>query len=172
MNLPPFYPPPSDVAKDDDSLEALLGDSVEDTTTRREAAIHHRKSQRHLSLAIHALLILVATTFFALWIRSLPPKTCPLDPLLTYSPVNEAVEYVNVHFNGSVQSTSIFRGDPSPEIDAAWRRVSTDVKATRLTRSQFLLSGGNDSTSAIKFRPEDGGGYMSQIDGYHHVHCL
>ena len=46
------------------------------------------------------------------------------------------------------------------------------VPATRLTREQFLMVGGNDSPAVIKYRPEDGGGYMSQIDGYHHVHCL
>ena len=34
------------------------------------------------------------------------------------------------------------------------------------------MVGGNDSTAVIKYQPQDGGGYMSQIDGYHHIHCL
>ncbi|KAF9220030.1 hypothetical protein BS17DRAFT_358952 [Gyrodon lividus] len=179
----------------DGSLEALLEDSRENADVAEEPGTHapfcgvHRKR----SIVIHALLLMLAATFFVLWITSTLITSCPLDPLLIYSPVNEAVEYVEIHFNGSLQSSSIFRGDASPEIDAAWKRISVDSesslcgtclspdsdralrsadKATRLSRSQFLMVGGNDTTSVTKFRPEDGGGYMSQIDVYHQIHCL
>lgn len=48
---------------------------------------------------------------------------------LTYdieAPVNEAVRYVEKQFDGAVNSTCVYRGDPSPEVDAAWKRISTD----------------------------------------------
>jgi hypothetical protein len=95
--------------------------------------------------------------------------------------VNEAVQYVEEQFDGHLTSTSVFRGYPSPAIDAAWTRVGShvtfmpsrgrrvlnpsSVKATRLTCEQFLMVGGNDSTAVIKYQLQDGGGYMSQIDG-------
>lgn len=40
------------------------------------------------------------------------------------APVNKAVQYIEKQFDGNLNSTSVFRGDPSPAIDATWKRVS------------------------------------------------
>ncbi|OJA14475.1 hypothetical protein AZE42_05296 [Rhizopogon vesiculosus] len=44
-----------------------------------------------------------------------------------YSPANEAIEYIGiVRFDLGLTSTSIYRGPPSPEINAAWDRIAGD----------------------------------------------
>jgi len=42
------------------------------------------------------------------------------------APSLEAIEYQSVVFNGTETYPSIYRGDPSDEIDNAWSRVSKD----------------------------------------------
>ncbi|KIJ65796.1 hypothetical protein HYDPIDRAFT_27029 [Hydnomerulius pinastri MD-312] len=160
---------PSNSAPDDESYETLLSGSME---SEREPRIS--KSWCRRRIFSHGILLLVASIFFALWMRSLKiERSCPVDPLLTYSPINEALEYVNgVQFNGSLDATSIYRGEPSPELDALWRSVSTGVKVTRLSDAELLEAGYMDTPALIKFQPEDGGGYMANVDGYHQIHCV
>ena len=40
------------------------------------------------------------------------------------APANEAVEYEAVTFNGSLIFDSVYRGQPSPEVDEAWHKIS------------------------------------------------
>lgn len=46
------------------------------------------------------------------------------------------------------------------------------VKPTRLTREQLLMIGKEDTPSKVKFREEDGGGYMASVEVTHQLHCL
>ncbi|KAG1883797.1 hypothetical protein F4604DRAFT_1736529 [Suillus subluteus] len=62
----------------------------------------------------------ITMVFFVLWVRA--PS---IDDVVLYSPANEAVEYVGIiRFNGTLGTPSIYRGPPSPEINAAWDRIS------------------------------------------------
>ena len=111
------------------------------------------------------------------------------------APANEAIEYNRelTMFNGTFNFPSEFRGPPTPEIDAAWmgisqggelhdtckRNISTRysllmalVKPTRLTLEQVLKIGKFDTPSKVKFREEDGGGYMASMEVTHQLHCL
>ncbi|KIJ66698.1 hypothetical protein HYDPIDRAFT_149571 [Hydnomerulius pinastri MD-312] len=121
------------------------------------------------------ILLLLSAVFFVLWMSN--RSTCSY--VLKYSPANEAIEYVeHVKYKGSLHFVTPYRGDesgdPSPEIDAAWRRVSTDVKPTRLTEEQLKRMGIATSSSTVKF-PEDseeGGGYLASLEVTHHLQCL
>ncbi|PPQ65051.1 hypothetical protein CVT26_015747 [Gymnopilus dilepis] len=90
------------------------------------------------------------------------------------APANEAIEYNRelTMFNGTFNFPSEFRGPPTPEIDAAWMRISQGVKPTRLTLEQVLKIGKFDTPSKVKFREEDGGGYMASMEVTHQLHCL
>ncbi|KAF8907012.1 hypothetical protein CPB84DRAFT_1769237 [Gymnopilus junonius] len=118
----------------------------------------------------HGILLFMSALFFCLWIRARTQR--PEEPV--YSPANEAVEYLNslTTFNGTFNHPSEFRGHPTPEIDAAWMRISQGVKPTRLTLEQVLKVGKKDSPSKVKFRDEDGGGYMASMEVTHQLHCL
>ncbi|KDR73859.1 hypothetical protein GALMADRAFT_71587, partial [Galerina marginata CBS 339.88] len=87
-----------------------------------------------------------------------------------------AVEYHRemTVFNGTFDYPSPYRGYPTPEIDAAWRRITQDckLKPTRLTREQVLKIGKKDTPSKVKYLEEDGGGYMAALEVTHKLHCL
>ncbi|KDR68280.1 hypothetical protein GALMADRAFT_78890, partial [Galerina marginata CBS 339.88] len=85
-----------------------------------------------------------------------------------------AVEYYKelTVWNGTLNYPSIYRGYPTPEIDAAWRRISQDVKFIRLTREQVLKLGKEVTPSKVKLRDEDGGGYLTSLEFPHQLHCL
>ncbi|KAH8817056.1 hypothetical protein F5884DRAFT_242765 [Xylogone sp. PMI_703] len=70
-------------------------------------------------------------------------------------------------------SKSIFRQDPSEEVDAAWNRV-TDMNAFIIS-SEDVRRLGKDPSLALK-APESWGygsdAYLAEVDGIHLVHCL
>ncbi|THC98763.1 hypothetical protein EYZ11_001742 [Aspergillus tanneri] len=68
---------------------------------------------------------------------------------------------------------SIFQLPPSPEVDAAWDRIS-DTHAIALTREEILKMG-RDPAEHWRFPLEYGYGddaYMGLLDVFHHLHCL
>ncbi|KAG2148196.1 uncharacterized protein EDB93DRAFT_1226238 [Suillus bovinus] len=89
-----------------------------------------------------------------------------------YSPANVAVEPVTLRLKASLNVSSIYRGTPSPEIDAAWDRISRNI--TRMTREEMLKAGTTETElrSKVRYPDEIGGGYMTSIDGLHQAHCV
>ncbi|KAG1862845.1 hypothetical protein DFJ58DRAFT_775356 [Suillus subalutaceus] len=103
----------------------------------------------------HGALICTSMLFFALWMDTPSPHLH--DDIPVYSPAIGAVESVIVRFNGTLDFPSIYRGPPSPEIDAAWARIAHDV-IIHLPRS--------------KYPPKFGGGFMVSMEAPHQLHCL
>ncbi|KDR76723.1 hypothetical protein GALMADRAFT_33089, partial [Galerina marginata CBS 339.88] len=79
-----------------------------------------------------------------------------------------------ITFNGTLEYPSIYRGNPTPELDAAWQKISQDgkLKYTRLTLNQLQAIGKDDTPSKVRFREEDGGGYAAALEVSHQLHCL
>jgi len=117
----------------------------------------------------HGILMLFSAIFLGLWVHA---RNNSLT--LSYSPANEAVEYYKGlrAFNGTFNYSSIYRGTPSPELDAAWLRVSKGVPGTRITKEQLQMLGEQDSPSKVKYREEEGGGYLGALEVTHQLHCL
>ncbi|KZT69728.1 hypothetical protein DAEQUDRAFT_726394 [Daedalea quercina L-15889] len=120
--------------------------------------------------------ILAGATFFSaslvLFYLSLhnPDVQCTRR-LSTYSPAIEAVEYHDVMFNGSLHHTSEFRGTPSPEVDAAWDRIS-NLKPLSIFEDDLTKIGRNSRPSMVKYHEAFSGGYVATIEIAHHMHCL
>ena len=78
--------------------------------------------------------------------------------------------------NGSIQNTSppsIYRQDPSPEVDAAWARI-TNLAPIAISRSDVLKLG-RDPSRLSKFPESFGLGsdaYIGRINVFHQIHCL
>jgi len=172
--LPPrtlTYSPVQQIDEDDSVTEKLLGHWL-------NPQLHHKMSRyrsfwmRYWAYFTHGALLCVSILFFILWMRARHGVQIP--KFAVYSPANVAVEYHKelTVFNGTFNHPSIYRGYPTPEIDAAWLRISQDVKPTRLTREQLLMIGKEDTPSKVKFREEDGGGYMASMEVTHQLHCL
>ncbi|KAG0697867.1 hypothetical protein DFH29DRAFT_129551 [Suillus ampliporus] len=118
----------------------------------------------------HAALICTSMFFFVLWMGT--PAAHLRDDIPVYSPASGAVEPVIVRFNGTLDYPSIYRGRPSPEIDAAWARISHNVLPTRMTLEEILKAGEVDSPSKVKYPENDGGGFMVSLEATHQMHCL
>jgi len=159
------YSPVQQNDEDDSAIEKLLGE-------RLNAKVHHKISQfwiHHWAYFTHGALLSVSILFFSLWMRA---RRVQIPKFAVYSPANVAVEYNKdlTVFNGTLNYPSVYRGYPTPEIDAAWREL--DVGPIRLTREQILMIGKEDTPSIVKYREEDGGGYMAILEFTHHLHCL
>ncbi|KAG2059376.1 hypothetical protein BDR06DRAFT_1069387 [Suillus hirtellus] len=76
-----------------------------------------------------------------------------------------------MRFNGTLDFSSIYRGPPSPEIDAAWARIA-HVLPTRMSLEEISKAGEVDSPSEVKYPPEFGGGFMVSMEAPHQLHCL
>jgi len=98
-----------------------------------------------------------------------------------------------VRFNGTLDFPSIYRGPPSPEIDAAWARIGEDgasshffpssqsviihvhetsVLPTRMSLEEILKAGEVDSPSKVKYPARLGGGFMVSMEAPHQLQCL
>jgi Mycotoxin biosynthesis protein UstYa len=89
-----------------------------------------------------------------------------------YSPVvNEVdIKYSMVDYNGSFFHQTIYRGDPSPEVDAAWEALGVDYRALAVPEADALKSG--IEPDQVRIRAKYGGGYPANVEGLHHLHCL
>ncbi|KAG1838415.1 hypothetical protein C8R48DRAFT_742769 [Suillus tomentosus] len=115
-------------------------------------------------------LIFTSILFFALWMGTPSPHLH--DDIPVYSPASGAVESTIIRFNGTLDFPSIYRGPPSPEIDAAWARIAHGVLPTRMSLEEILKAGEVDSPSKVKYPPEFGGGFMVSMEAPHQLHCL
>ncbi|KAG1729100.1 uncharacterized protein EDB91DRAFT_839379 [Suillus paluster] len=118
-------------------------------------------------LLSHGVLMSITMLFFTLWARA--PS---IDDVVVYSPANEAIESIGiVRLNGTLNAPSIYRG-PSPEVDAAWDRVSLNARPIRMTLEQLLRTGERPSPAMAQYPDEYGGGYMATVEVIHHLHCV
>ncbi|KAG2038066.1 hypothetical protein BDR03DRAFT_955676 [Suillus americanus] len=119
----------------------------------------------------HGILVYTSVLSFTLWMRT-PSTHLRNDTPSIYSPANVAVEPVIVRFNGTLDFPSIFRGPPSPELDAVWSRISRDVEPTRMTREEMLKAGTADLRSKVRYPDKIGGDYVVSLESAHQLHCV
>ncbi|KAJ6597467.1 hypothetical protein DFH09DRAFT_972116 [Mycena vulgaris] len=158
-----------DTATDDELAQMLL---PETESVRRFGP--QWKSWMSLLSFVNGVIFCVATAAVILSVRSRPHLTAAhcLSRLSTFSPGLEVVEYSTVKFNGTFRHPSIYRGTPTPELDAAWDRLTMDVQPLRLSRETLERIGKVDRPSLVRYREEDGGGYMASVEVVHQLHCL
>ncbi|KAG2148154.1 uncharacterized protein EDB93DRAFT_1084970, partial [Suillus bovinus] len=77
-----------------------------------------------------------------------------------------------IRFNGTLGTPSIYRGSPSPEIDAVWERIALNARPIRMTAEQLLRMGEEPSAVLARYPDEYGGGYMATVEFIHQLHCL
>ncbi|KAG1852834.1 hypothetical protein DFJ58DRAFT_745990 [Suillus subalutaceus] len=152
---------PVDVVDDDDTK--LLDSGIAATSPPPRSRFPHL-----WPWLSHGVLISITLVFFTLWAQA--PS---IDDVVLFSPANEAVESIGiVKFNGSFGATSIYRGSPSPELDAAWDSISFNARPIRMTLEQLLRTGEKPSPSMARYPDEYGGGYMATVEAIHQLHCL
>ncbi|KAI6804059.1 hypothetical protein KC363_g6449 [Hortaea werneckii] len=94
-----------------------------------------------------------------------------------YSPVHSQVDIplVDVTVNGTLlyMDNSVFRGPPSPEVDAAWERISSLLPHVVSTEEVVKL--GKDPSKTARWPADWGFGpdaHIAELDVLHTIHCL
>ncbi|KAG1875222.1 hypothetical protein C8R48DRAFT_769235 [Suillus tomentosus] len=117
---------------------------------------------------IHGVLISITLLFFTLWAWA-PSK----DDILLFSPVNEAIESKGiVRFNGSWDRPSAYRGSPTPDLEAAWNRVTADGRLMSITLEELLKIGEEPAPFLARYPKEYGGDYLATVEVIHQLHCI
>ena len=152
-----------------EDCERLLSDSND--------ATHATASSRSLPVWAQISLIgvtLVAATLLGIQIdrRWLNLDSTCTKRISHASPVIEDVDitYDTVKFNGSFFSEDIFRQPASPEVDAAWEALGVDYRPAIITEDEAAVAGLDPDQ--VQVSQEHGGGYMVNVEGLHHLHCL
>ncbi|KAJ0122436.1 hypothetical protein J7T55_002949 [Diaporthe amygdali] len=120
---------------------------------------------RNSSLII--ILSLAAACFFSLISGVWTARVWLNDP-----PILESVNtnFKATKFNGSLFGESIFRQEGSPEVDSAWESLGVDYRPSIVSEAYAELSG--IKPSYVRVSPEYGGGFVANVEGIHHLHCL
>ncbi|KAI0129731.1 hypothetical protein BJ170DRAFT_617379 [Xylariales sp. AK1849] len=106
------------------------------------------------------------------WLNNGPKK------LSSYSPIFDEVVLTlhDKHFNGRLQdNSSIFRQDPSPEVDEAWDSLSAEGFEVITVDKEAVVNSGKLPRLSVKAPTSWGLGddaYIAQIDVFHQIHCL
>ncbi|KAH8899461.1 hypothetical protein GQ53DRAFT_777139 [Thozetella sp. PMI_491] len=73
-------------------------------------------------------------------------------------------------FNGSFFKQTVFRQPAGPEVDDAWESLGCDCKPSVVPEIDAL--GAGLSESHMRVSEKYGGGYIANVEGLHHLHCL
>jgi len=89
-----------------------------------------------------------------------------LNHTLAYSPVSQAIRYKKVSFDNRLDTSSIDKGEPHPELDNVWKDIFLNANI-RLSKDEMQKI---NKTAPVELY--DGSGYYGQLSVYHHLHCL
>ncbi|KAL1890126.1 hypothetical protein Sste5346_008419 [Sporothrix stenoceras] len=89
-----------------------------------------------------------------------------------YSPLLDDVNihYAPVKFNGSFLEETVYRRPGAPDVDAAWEALGVDYRAGVIPAETGPRSG--LSENHVQRADQYGGGYLVNVEGMHHLHCL
>jgi hypothetical protein len=154
-------------------------DDVEVTTPAWDKAasepISKKPNRRHKSYVVGFFFI--CATILSFWGGMMLQSHRPLDRRCAehttkWSPVlrDVPIRYTLQSFNGSFMDEDVYRMEGSPEVDAAWEALGVDYRAGVIS-VQDGLAGGLKS-SFVQRSDKYGGGFLVNVEGMHHLHCL
>ncbi|KKA28577.1 hypothetical protein TD95_002899 [Thielaviopsis punctulata] len=80
------------------------------------------------------------------------------------------ISYAFRPFNGSFMRETIFRQTPSPAVDDAWASLGLDSEAGVIPYDDGLKAG--LTPGHVQRNAKYGGGFVVNLEGMHHLHCL
>ncbi|KAK6718783.1 hypothetical protein SNK05_001931 [Fusarium graminearum] len=89
-----------------------------------------------------------------------------------WSPVLKdiAIKYKEQHFDGNFMEENKFRKNGSAEVDKAWESLGVDYRPGVISYKDGIASGLTDAH--VQVNAEHGGGFIVNVEGMHHLHCL
>jgi hypothetical protein len=132
----------------------------------------------HLFLFILTQLIiltLVSAFSYHLGQHSISLEKCGIK-LSTWSPALNAVSYHKETFHGKFLAPSMYRGEPRPELEKAWKKVANDgLRSIRIPKEDLFRLNKTVSKDIVGFGKEqevevhDAEGFL---EVFHQLHCL
>ncbi|TDZ21041.1 Cyclochlorotine biosynthesis protein O [Colletotrichum orbiculare MAFF 240422] len=119
----------------------------------------------------HVFLLAASATLLVITFLRKPTEAECHRLLSPYSPALEAVELVDMTFEGDFEQPSPWRGPPSPERDAAWEYLTHDGGVNVPLENLHLLNKSTD-VDWEKSDPTFGGGAVGLLEVFHQLHCL
>jgi hypothetical protein len=122
--------------------------------------------------------VLICLAFFAGTLVHLPAvfdkdAICAAHTVLYRPPILSSgvnIKYTEKLYDGNFLQANIYRQDASPEVDDAWQALGTDYRPMHLTAEEGFAAG--LTSNNVKVRDEYGGGFVANMEGLHHLHCL
>ncbi|ESK90002.1 hypothetical protein Moror_7932 [Moniliophthora roreri MCA 2997] len=132
-------------------------------STNADPHYRNSRSKSRFLYGIVALQSIVIVVLLTLLSKGVARKSKPL----LYSPVNHLLEEKTVQFHSAVgKDTTIYMGEPSPEVDKAW----DDLYGFGVNR---ILKHEADQLPVKTVRISgDPSHYIVQLDVFHQLHCL
>lgn len=81
-----------------------------------------------------------------------------------------SIKYEPKTFDGNFMKENVYRKQGSPEVDEAWEALGVDYRAGVISHEDGLASGLDDSF--VQRSDKHGGGFLVNVEGMHHLHCL
>ncbi|VUC21311.1 unnamed protein product, partial [Clonostachys rosea] len=117
-------------------------------------------------IIVSTLLIRMQMQFHHLVDQTCAAHTTSWSPLLQDVPIT----YESHTFDGSFMNENIYRQQGSPEVDAAWDALGVNYRAGIISKEDGLASGLD--SSFVQRADKYGGGFLVNVEGMHHLHCL
>lgn len=156
----------------DGSTDSLISKYESDGESHLVKETHGKQPWFRLVIWLEHLVVAASLITVAVVIFQLPSDRLCAKRLSAYSTAMDIVEYRDVKFNGTIEHLSIYKGEPSPELDNAWDALVFGTKLTAISAEAVEKLGKSVQPSLVKFMDEDGGGYMTTMEVTHQLHCL
>ena len=159
-----------------DDQEKLISETASETSSEPLISTRPRRSFSTTSTLLLVFLCGVAGSLAGLLLgRQIPGD---LDAVCTahtskYSIMTEdiPITYHTQRFNGSFEKENIYRGDASPEVDAAWDALGVNFLPVIVPEGQLAEKSGLTKDHARRAK-KYGGGIPVFVEGFHQLHCL
>ncbi|KAK3360930.1 hypothetical protein B0T24DRAFT_507241, partial [Lasiosphaeria ovina] len=136
--------------------------------------------RRRSLLPLAVILPAVLCFLFGVWLGNSSylldaDKFCTRQVRLYWSPVLDAISpnYSPVKFNGSFLKENVYRQPASPAVDAAWEALGINYRSMGIPAGR-AVSAGLSTSQHVQISGEHmaGGGFVADLEGLHHLHCL
>jgi hypothetical protein len=89
------------------------------------------------------------------------------------APALEAVSYHQELFDGRFHAPSAYRGTPSPGLEAAWERITTEMgRGFRVRKDDLYRLRKEPSETIWGFTNDTSGDAQAMLEIFHQLHCL
>ncbi|CAK1359242.1 hypothetical protein CB0940_05480 [Cercospora beticola] len=150
----------------EDACEGLLSS---DTKKRRSLTLDARWCSTVLCLSLFSAIV---GSLIGRRIQSSNSDRVCFKHTSKSSPLQDDIEvsWHEVVFNGSLLKENVYRQDAGPEVDSAWEELGINYDSILVPPDVAGHVGLREDQ--VRAKVKYGGGFIANVEGLHHLHCL